>query len=221
MMPGFSNDLKLLIPLLRDIPRRWEGKPCIEEMKEKGFQWRQMEWWAFYFELICHERLGSVLRMPGDKHEATVWDGTGAINWDFKAKAIKTDTQSFILNDQAAMRASVEKHGEHGLIVCMCDVEYNDKDRSFQKWRESLQGGKSPYQIERETRTSNSRYRKVLAVPIELVFMRFDKDSLDRLTTMRQGRNSNGKPRPIKYSVSLTKCADLIAHVEPVGEPLG
>ena len=130
------------------------------------------------------------------------------------------DFQLFILNDQTAMKASIAEHGEHGLIVCLCDVEYNDKDRTFQKWREELQGGKSAYQIARALRTSNSRYRKVLAVPVELVFMRFDQGSLDRLGTMRQGRNSNGKPRPIKYSVSLTKCADLIEHIETVGEPL-
>jgi len=220
-MPGFSEDLQKIIPLLRELPPRWDGKSCILEMKEKDFQWRQMEWWAFYFELLCHDRLGSVLKMPGEKHGSTVWDGTGSINWDFKAKAIKTDTQSFILNDQLAMRASIAKYGEHGLIICLCDVEYNDKDRSFQKWRTELQGGKSAYQVEREQRTSHSRYRKVLAVPVELVYMRFDRDSLERLGTMKQGRNSNGKPRPIKYSVSLTKCADLIARVETIGEPLG
>ncbi|MCW5763417.1 MAG: hypothetical protein KIT88_09280 [Phycisphaeraceae bacterium] len=219
-MQRFSEDLHQIIPLLADIPMRWDGKSCVLEMKERNFQWRQMEWWAFYFELLCRDRLSSVLRMPGDRYNSVQWDATGRINWDFKSKAIKTDTNSFILNDQEAMNASVETHGEHGLIVCLCDVEYNDKDRTFQRWREELAGGRSAYQQQREKRTSNSRYRKVLAVPVELVFMRFDAASLSRLGTMRQGRTSNGKPRPVKYSVNLEQCTDLIAHVERIGEPL-
>lgn len=217
---NFFKDLRDIAPLLLDIPKRWDGKKCILEMKERNFQWKQMEWWAFYFELLCHERLGRVLKMPGSSFNSVKWDGSGRINWDFKAKAIKTDTQTFILNDKAAMDASVAEHGEHGLVVCLCDVEYNDKDRTFEKWRNELQGGKSKYQKDREKRTSNSRYRKVLAVPVEIHYMRFDANSLDRLGTMKQGRNSNGKPRPEKYTVNIEKCSDLIIRSDRIGDPL-
>lgn len=219
-MPGYSEDLSKIRPLLTDLPQRWDGKKCVLEMKEEDFQWRQMEWWAFYFELLCHRRLTSVLTMPGEKYNSVEWDGTGSINWDFKAKAIKTDSKSFILNDQEAMNASIEKYKEHGLIVCLCDVEYNDADRGFQMWREELQGGPSSYQRARSKRTSNSRYRKKLAVPVELLYMRFDSDSLEYLDTHRQGRNSNGKPRPVKYSVNLERCSHLITDQIKVGEPL-
>jgi len=219
-MPSYSDDLNKIKPLLTGLPPRWDGKKCVLEMKDANFQWRQMEWWAFYFELLCHRKLGSVLKMPGEKHNTVVWDATGTINWDFKAKAIKTDSKSFILNDQEAMNASIEKYGEHGLIVCLCDVEYNDKDRSFQRWREELQGGISDYQKKRKKRTSRSRYRKKLAVPVELLYMRFDNESLDMLDTHRQGRNSNGKPRPVKYSVNLERCCDLITDSVQIGDPL-
>lgn len=219
-MPGFSDDMNRVAPLLRGLPKRWEGKECILRMKECDYHWRQTEWWAFYFELLCRERLASVLRMPGDRDRTTVWDGTGSINWDFKGKAIKTDTRSMILNDHEAMNASIDKHGEHGLIVCLCDVEYNDKDRTFEQWRTDLHGGKSKYQVARDLRTPISRYRKTLAVPVELLFMRLDATSKDRLGLMKQGRNSNGKDRPVKYTINIEACSDFIMHREKIGEPL-
>jgi len=189
-------------------------------MKDRDFQWKQMEWWAFYFEMLCHDRLREVLRMPGDTDGRCTWDGTGHINWDFKAKAIKTDSHSLILNDKSSMDASIEKHNEHGLLICLCDVEYNDKERTFQRWRESLQGGKSDYQVRREQRTSTSRYRKTLAVPTELLFVQICDADLQRLGTMKQGRNSNDKDRPPKYMINLSKCEDLIQKTVKIGPPL-
>ena len=219
-MPSYSSDLKKIMPLLTDLPLRWDGKECILEMKKAQFQWKQMEWWAFYFELLCHNRLGSVLTMPGAKHGSVEWDGKGSINWDFKASAIKTDSHTVPLNDREAMNASIQEHGEHGLIICECDVEYNDCDRSFQQWREELAGGKSDYQKKREKRTDRSRYRKTLAVPVEILFLKFTSESIDRLGIMKQGRNSDGSARKYKYNINLNKCSDLITDSIKIGPPL-
>lgn len=219
-MPGFFDDMQDIRRLLVNMPPFWDGKKCILEMKDRNFQWRQMEWWAFYFELLCMDRLSSVLDMPGDKFESVRWDARGRINWDFKAKAIKTDSNSFVINDKKALDASVNEAGEHGMLVCLCDVEYNDKNRTFQRWREDLQGGKSAYQKNREKRTANSRYRKSAAVPVEILYIRLTPPDLERLGTMKQGRNSNGKPRPEKYSFHLNQCADLIKQIDQIGDPI-
>jgi len=127
----------------------------------------------------------------------------GAINWDLKAKAIKSDDQKVILNDKSAMEQSIENDGFHGEIIALCDVEYNDVNRSFQKWHNELKGGKSNYELERENRTSVSRYRKTKAELTEIILLVFKKNDLDVLATMKQGRNSNGMPRPEKYMLDL------------------
>lgn len=219
-MPGYSEDAEKIKENLSLVPLRWEGKACVLEMKDAKYHWRQTEWWAFYFELLCKRHLCPPLTMPGDRSGTVLWDAKRSINWDLKAKAIKTDSSSFILNDVTAMEASVKAYGEHGVLIALCDVEYNDVNRTFQNWRTELQGGKSKYTLDREQRTSASRYRKTLAALVELLFVRIDAKALKRMTYMAQGRNSNGKPRPLKYMFDTETCADLVTDRVVVGKPL-
>jgi len=199
----FGSDIALLAEELTKLPTRWEGKACVLELKEADYNWRQMEWWAFYFEYKVRQLLAEKLIFPGERFGTVTFDAKGQINWDLKASAIKTNNHTIILNDKTAMEQSIEKHGFHGEIIGLCDVEYNDSDRSFQKWHTELKGGKSDYEIERENRTSISRYRKTKAVLTEVVLLVLVEKDLDGLSTMRQGRNSNGKPRPEKYLLDL------------------
>ena len=38
---------------LIDIPKYWDGRESILEMKESGYpQWKQMEWIGFYFQTL-------------------------------------------------------------------------------------------------------------------------------------------------------------------------
>ncbi len=173
------------------------------ELKAADYNWRQMEWWAFYFEHLCHRKLASEFTMPGERFGTVTFDAKRSVNWDLKSKAIKSDQHNAILNDQAAMEATIAKYGEHGVVMALCDVEYNDADRSFQRWHTALKGGLSKYEKDRRARTEVSRYRKTRAFLMEILFLRFDAASLPRLGTMRQGRNSNGRPRPPKYMIDL------------------
>ena len=75
---------------------------------------------------------------PGEKFDQVNFDLKGEINWDLKAKAIKSDDHKVILNDREAMEASIARHGYHGEVIALCDVEYNDINRSFQKWHSEL-----------------------------------------------------------------------------------
>ena len=199
---SYQDDVKIAKRLLADLPIRWDGKTSVLEMKEVDFNWRQMEWWGFYFELLCHRRLVSEFSIPGDKYGSAAtscFDLKRSINWDLKAKAIKSDDHRSILNDTEAMDWSIREYGVHGLIIGLCDVEYNDNDRSFQRWHEELKGGKSKYQLEREQRTSVSRYRKTRAELKEILFLAITPENISLLGIHHQGRNSNGKPRPPKY----------------------
>jgi hypothetical protein len=202
---SYKDDITIAKQLLKGLPTKWDGKASVLEMKNADFNWRQMEWWGFYFELLCRKRLAGKFCIPGDKYGSAAtscFDLKRSINWDLKAKAIKSDDHRSILNDKEAMDWSIKEHGVHGLIIGLCDVEYNDNDRSFQRWHEELKGGKSKYQLEREQRTSVSRYRKTRVDLQEVLFLIVTPDNISLLDIHHQGRNSNGKARPPKYMLN-------------------
>ncbi len=208
------QDIKIARARLRCIDTDWEGKACVLKLKEADYNWKQMEWWAFYFEWRCRNLLPPEFTIPGDRlHNANnnpvVFDSKRTINWDFKAKAIKSDDHKAILNDCSAMRSAVFHDGAYGVIIALCDVEYNDIDRSFQRWHTDLKGGHSDYERGRMRRNATSRYRKTHAILVELLFVVMDEDHLDKLPQMHQGRNSNGKPRPPKYMIDLENLGDM------------
>jgi len=96
------------------------------------------------------------------------------------------------------------------VVIALCDVEYNDVNRTFQTWHSELKGGLSIYEQERRTRTAVSRYRKTKAELAELLFLRLDKAAVARMGCMNQGRNSNGAPRPQKYMLDLEQVDGLL-----------
>ncbi len=197
-----KKDIQSAKTLLSDLPVSWDGRASVLELKEANFNWRQMEWWGFYFEHLCYQRLKNYFSIPGDRYgkaRTACFDIKGTINWDLKAKAIKSDDHRSILNDMKAMNWSVQEYGAHGLIIALCDVEYNDNNRAFQKWHQKLKGGKSKYEITREKRTSVSRYRKTHAELLDILFLVVTSKNISALGIHHQGRNSNGKPRPPKY----------------------
>jgi hypothetical protein len=212
-MAIYNTDIEILKANLSKLPKFWDGKTCVLELKEANYNWRQMEWWAFYFEWKVESILNDKFQFSGDRFDNVSFDLKGAINWDLKAKAIKSDDHKVILNDCSAMEQSIENYGFHGEVIALCDVEYNDHDRSFQKWHTELKGGKSAYEIERENRTSISRYRKTKAELTEIVLLVLQKNDLEKLSIMKQGRNSNGKPRPEKYMLDLETISEFENYI--------
>ena len=207
---GFFEDISVMKRLLSDLPKSWEGKSAVLELKAANYNWKQMEWWAFYFEHLCFQRLQGSFQVPGDRSVSTTFDLKRSFNWDLKCKAIKSDDHRTILNDCSAMEWSVSTYGEHGAVVALCDVEYNDENRAFQTWHSELKGGKSKYEDKRLLRTTVSRYRKTRADLTELLFLRFDEANLGALGRWQQGQNSNTKPRPRKFMLDLEQIAPFL-----------
>ena len=213
-------DIQVAKRILSQLPTNWEGKRCVLELKAANYNWKQMEWWAFYFELLCRQRLHGLFEIPGEAFTFTrssgrktlvKFDAKRSINWDFKAKAVKSNDHRAILNDQQAMNLALQEYGGHGLMIALCDVEYNDEKRAFQKWHEKLKGGKSEYEIARQQRTAVSRYRKTHATLTEILFLVVKPTNVELLDLYHQGRNSDGTPRPPKYMLDLEKAGRLIA----------
>lgn len=79
-----KKDVQSAKHLLSTLPIVWDGKESVLELKEANFNWRQMEWWGFYFEHLCYERLENSFEIPGDRYgtaRTACFDLKGSINW--------------------------------------------------------------------------------------------------------------------------------------------
>ena len=193
----YQNDIKILQTELLKLPKFWDGKVCVLELKKANYNWQQMEWFGWYLEYKVKDILQKKFSFPGDKFGCTNFDLKGAINWDFKASA----KSKVILNDCSAMEQSIKKHGYHGEIIAIFDVKYDDANRTFYKWHEALKGVVSKY-VQNKT-TSKSRRRKCSVTLKQIILLILKNEDLKKLSIMKQGINSNGQPRPYKYAFNL------------------
>ncbi|GIW68392.1 MAG: hypothetical protein KatS3mg099_340 [Candidatus Parcubacteria bacterium] len=202
---------------LQDIPRWWDGKTAILEMKNAGFnQWRQMEWVGFYFQFLCEKFLRGVMEIPGPKYGNVRFDGFKGVPWDFKTHAINTSYHQIIVNDSEATSKAIKDYGSVGLILALGKATYNDEARTFQKWHETLKGGKSKYELERIRRGAWSRLRKVDFALQQISFIEIDGPVLVKCGSFqRDFRNSDGKPRREKVLLDLEKIEeDLVYYLD-------
>ena len=193
------------------IPRTWDGRDAITEMKDAGSRnWRQMEWMGFYFEFLCEQKFEDLLSMPGKLYGRTRFDGFNSICWDFKAHAGNTTSHQVITNDTLAVESAINEYGHYGLILANGIVEYNDDARTFKQWHDALKGGTSEYELARINRGANSRTRKTEFVLEEIHFICLDADALDQCSgSFQEGfRNADGSSRRSKVLIDVTKVPD-------------
>lgn len=204
----FKNIAKEIACKLNYINKTWNGKNAILEMKNNNYlQWRQMEWIGFYFQFLCEKKLHDIMTIPGNKYGNVQFDAFKTIQWDFKCHIqndvngnLKTD---LIINDIDAINNAINQYGAIGLVIGLGNAEYNDKDRTFQRWVEELKGGKSDYEKERIERGAFSRLRKVSFELNDILLVKINKENLKNLGMYKQGRNSNGTQRNPKYELDL------------------
>ncbi|MEM2900193.1 MAG: hypothetical protein QXT63_05330 [Thermoplasmata archaeon] len=146
----FLRTAEQIAEKLKIIPKVWDGRYSILEMKKSGYpQWKQMEWIGFYFQFLCERHLSYIMEIPGPKYGNVKFDALKEIPWDFKAHAINTSSHQIIVNDSEAIANGIRDYGSVGLILANGKVLYNDENRTFQKWHEELKGGLSDYSLER------------------------------------------------------------------------
>ncbi len=66
-----QKDINLLsrnIKKTKKLPTHWDGKACVLELKEADYNWRQIEWWALYFEYKCIALLRDSFQIPVKKY---------------------------------------------------------------------------------------------------------------------------------------------------------
>ena len=202
----------------QNMPTVWDGRSSILEMKEGGStQWKQMEWMGFYFEFLCETRFDGIIDMPGKKYGNTTFDAFCEISWDFKAHAANTTRHDVVTNDVEAIVNTINDYGYYGIILAIGEVEYNDEEKTFKKWHDTLKEKISKYETNRINRGAMSRRRKTEFILSEIHFICLNNETLDQCSSLyHQGRNANGKPRPPKFNVNIHKIPDsaLIATQE-------
>lgn len=204
-MKPYEKDAELLKQALASLPAVWDGKEATLELKRRDYHWRQMEWIGWYFEILCRDKLRGIFEIPGRKYGNVQFDCFRSVNWDMKSSAIKTDRHVAILNDIDAADAAISEYGGLGIVMALADVDYNDENRSFQKWHADLKGGESEYERDRIKRNATSRYRKTGAVLQQILLLFITEENREHLGIHAQGRNSNGLPRNPKYSLNIEK----------------
>lgn len=189
------------------MPKKWDGRKCITEMRNKGGRhWKQMEWMGFYFQFLCETILADVMDIPGPKYGRVEFDGFCKTPWDFKAHAMNTSSHKIIVNDSEATASAISEYGAVGLILAVGKVTYNDEDRTFQAWHEEFKGGKSKYTLDRIKRGSWSRLRKVSFDLQQISLIRLTDGTLIKCGSFQSDfRNSNGSPRRAKVLIDLEK----------------
>lgn len=214
MREKFLEIAKELAERLKNIPKHWDGKKAILEMKEFGYKhWKQMEWIGWYFQFLCEQFLGGYMEIPGPKYGNVEFDGFKIIPWDFKAHAMNTSSHKIIVNDSEATSEAIKEYGCVGLILALGKVKYNDKERSFQSWHEKIKGGKSKYEIERIERGAPSRLRKVEFNLRQIFFIKIDDSVLVKCGSFQRGfRNADGSPRREKVLLDLKKLDEEIVY---------
>ena len=202
---SFLTDSKELASKLKPLPKDWEAKAAIQEMKEAGYShWKQMEWIGFYFQYLCEKYLAGFVELPGPKYGNVSFDGLYNRAWDFKAHAMNTSSHQLIVNDSEATNKAVKDYGSVGLILAVGKVEYNDESRTFQKWHEQLKGGKSDYERKRIERGAWSRLRKVSFDLQQLSFIEIiEKTLIDCGSFQADFRNADGSARRSKVLIDL------------------
>lgn len=213
----FLKTAKQIGKILKSIPKLWDGRKSILEMKKANFpHWKQMEWIGFYFQFLCEKYLSDIIHIPGVKYGKAEFDGFKNIPLDFKAHAMNTSSHQVIVNDSEATAEGIKDYGAVGLVLALGKVLYNDEDRTFQKWHEKLKGGKSKYEKERIKRGAWSRLRKISFDLQQISFIKITDDTLIKYGSFQVDfRNSNGRPRKSKVLIDLEKIdKEIINFIE-------
>ena len=163
----------------QNMPKAWDGKESILEMKEAGFKdWKQMEWIDFYFKFLGQKHFSSIIEMPGKKYGITKFDAFSEISWDFKVNSIDLRAYSVAANDAEGIANTISDYGYYGIILAIGDIKFDDKETYFKKWHDELRGEVSKYDANKINRGIMSRTRKIIFTLEEIHFICFNNETI-------------------------------------------
>jgi hypothetical protein len=210
-----GNAIEIVSALTRELLGVWDGKTCIEYLRQHDYQWRQMEWIGFYFEFRAKQILAATMGGGVGPTIGNVTIDYAVRNeaWDFKAHPAKPRSGWVYLNDVEAVDTCALHLGGIGWVIAVGNATY-DTDGSFKAWHDGLKGRQSPYEVQRIARGAPSRRRKRSFECTHFLVVKVETPEgirgavEDRLLTssMQAGqRNSNGRARRAKYGIHMSR----------------
>ncbi|MBD7949235.1 hypothetical protein [Oerskovia rustica] len=175
----------LVDALQRGLPDHWDGRACVEWMRESGStQWRQMEWAGFYFEEKVREILNELRPTPpvgGPKVRFgnTIFDYASPTRvWDAKAHTAMTAAHpsdghppkrsngAMWLNDSRAVKQCIAEQGLGFLVVD--GLAGLDASGGFREWHKAYGESDGRPLSGYVASTGTSRPRKAVWKPLML-----------------------------------------------------
>ena len=185
-----------------------DGRECIRDMKEyeenHGVKtnWRQSEWFGWYAEYVLNHKTSGISRShalfptgSGSHMMFDYVDDSSGLIFDLKTSV--STSKRIITNDLCAIRNAVSQH-PIGFAVIKGTATM-DEDASFKLWHDTIKGRRSAYERIGETQHRKHRMLKNAVILQYIDFYVIDNmKTVDKMPIMKQGRNSNGKTRPLK-----------------------
>ena len=124
-MPHSLDAESICKTLARQLPPRWDGRSCIEELRQADYHWRQMEWIGWWFEFKALRLLAPLGATPGPTFGSVTFDCSLDGVWDFKAHPTKDRPTGFAyLNDEEAVNSCIGSHKHLGWVIAVGKAIY-------------------------------------------------------------------------------------------------
>ena len=196
----------------QNMPKVWDGRKSILEMRDTGFEyWRQVEWIDFYFKFLCQKHFGSIIDMPSEIYKDTRFDAFCEISWDFKVQAANPVSYNIITNNAEAIADAINTQDYYGIILAIGNVKY-DEVKTFKKCHDKLRTDICEYETNRINRGVMSRTRKTAFVLEEIHFICFDSETLHQCCGLLQdsfGGSGSNRLKRGKIIVDIHKIPDV------------
>ena len=208
-----KEEAKRIIEILdKYFPKRFNAEESIKWLHKHSNQKKQDEWAAFFFEEYSFPLLINFLggwkgpRITKDKR----FDYQREYVWDLKMESIidknGSKTKWVILNDKSATDRIIRDEKGIGFIIAKTKFAF-DHDGKVREWREKYEN-----KVPKKTGPGNTRVLKTKGNVLELLAIIIqDKKEIEKaikngwIGIFKQGRNSNGDPRPPKYQMNVEK----------------
>ena len=199
----------LLSALQELLPVDWDGRDCVQQMREGEYsQWAQDEWAAFFFEFVGLPGLINTFGGGPRTYANTRFDYGLGHTWDLKVHMATTGVAP--LNDCAAVDEALAAGGGVGFLVLTGDVGYDEGEfRAWQRHYRARHGKRPRARTTPATyvRKSKPRFTPRMLEAFYLPDSAAKEKALARgaLGMMRQGVQTGGQARRPKYSINLVR----------------